>query len=102
MNPIRDESLKVSVSFRPLIQGQTLLDRYRLERRIGQGGMGVVWEAIELQTETPVALRALGNAFYANEAALINLRRAVRKPQDLCLSLSRLGVRARWFLKSGP
>ena len=83
MNPIHDDSLKVSISFRPLIQGQTLLERYRLESRIANGSMGVVWKAVDLESEKAVALRALANTFYPNEAALLNLRRGVQKFSSL-------------------
>ena len=39
--------------------GQVIHDRYRLERCIGEGGMGVVWSAQHCVTEKRVALKIL-------------------------------------------
>ncbi len=39
--------------------GDVLASRYRLERRLGEGGMGVVWEARQLATDKVVAVKVL-------------------------------------------
>jgi len=39
--------------------GKTLADRYRLKRILGQGGMGAVFEALDLQTQDPVAVKLI-------------------------------------------
>jgi eukaryotic-like serine/threonine-protein kinase len=39
--------------------GQVVAGRYRLERVVGEGGMGVVWAATHLVTEKPCALKFL-------------------------------------------
>ncbi len=41
--------------------GRTLAGRYRLERRIGLGGMGEVWAAEQLALARPVAVKLLGS-----------------------------------------
>jgi serine/threonine-protein kinase len=39
--------------------GQLIVDRYRLEAHIGEGGFGAVFRATELKLDRPVALKAL-------------------------------------------
>ena len=40
-------------------RGDTIADKYRLTRRLGAGGMGVVWEALHLVTGRPFAIKFL-------------------------------------------
>jgi len=42
-----------------LTAGELIVGRFRLERRLGQGGMGVVWAARHLVTRKAVALKFL-------------------------------------------
>jgi serine/threonine protein kinase len=39
--------------------GTVVAGRFRLERRLGEGGMGVVWQAVHVVTRKPVALKFL-------------------------------------------
>jgi serine/threonine-protein kinase len=56
-----------------LIQG-----RFRLERRIGQGGMGVVYEAKDLELDRQVAIKFLRDQRLGDASALSRFRREAR------------------------
>lgn len=43
----------------PPAEGSVIAQKYRLERVLGEGGMGAVWRAFNLQLEVPVALKLL-------------------------------------------
>jgi eukaryotic-like serine/threonine-protein kinase len=42
-----------------LVAGLVIGARYRLERRLGEGGMGVVWAATDVATDRPVAVKLM-------------------------------------------
>jgi serine/threonine protein kinase len=51
------------------LSGQTFDDKYYLEERLGEGGMGQVYRARHLLMDRPVALKVLHPRFVENEAA---------------------------------
>jgi serine/threonine protein kinase len=61
----------------PLI-GHTLDEKYRLEERLGVGGMGTVYRARHLLIDRPVAIKVLNRLFVEDEAARTRFRREAR------------------------
>jgi tRNA A-37 threonylcarbamoyl transferase component Bud32 len=47
----------------PDLTGQMIAQRYRIERRLGEGGMGVVYAAIDTRLEKKVAIKVLKEDF---------------------------------------
>jgi len=58
--------------------GQTFDEKYRLERLLGQGGMGAVFLATHLGTDRPVALKVISPDLMANREAFERFRREAR------------------------
>ncbi|HYJ45637.1 MAG TPA: serine/threonine-protein kinase, partial [Pyrinomonadaceae bacterium] len=58
--------------------GEVLDGKYRLERLLGQGGMGAVWLAIHLGTERPVALKLIAPEFMRNDEFVERFKREAR------------------------
>jgi eukaryotic-like serine/threonine-protein kinase len=63
-----------------LEQGKIVAGRYRLERRIGVGGMGEVWSATQTVTRKPVALKFLRDAASEKDVR----RRFLREARAAC------------------
>ncbi len=61
----------------PLV-GRVLDDKYRLDERLGEGGMGAVYRATHLLIDRPVAVKVLHPRFVEDEAAQQRFRREAR------------------------
>jgi hypothetical protein len=60
------------------LTGAPSLDGYAVTGRLGEGGMGVVWRAVQLSTGRTVALKLMGTASFGSERARLRFRREVR------------------------
>ena len=52
-------SVALPTGFEPGAEGRVIAQKYRLESLLGEGGMGSVWRAYNLQLEVPVAIKLL-------------------------------------------
>ena len=74
LRPIRPSPQR---SADPLI-GVTFDGKYRLDERLGQGGMGTVYRATHLLIDRPVAIKVLNPRFVEDEEAQERFRREAR------------------------
>ncbi|HVF50589.1 MAG TPA: serine/threonine-protein kinase [Pyrinomonadaceae bacterium] len=76
--PLRADSTQASaIPLDPLI-GRVLDGKYRLDERLGEGGMGTVYRAMHLLIERPVAVKVLNSRLVEDEGARERLRREAR------------------------
>ena len=54
--------------------GQVLADRYRIDSSIGEGGMSVVYRALDLEQNQLVAIKVLLASFLEDEVALTRFK----------------------------
>lgn len=66
-----------------LIEGQLIHRRYRLDRRLAQGGMGEVWKGYDIQLGRDVAIKALRSDVTNAEAKLMRLRAEAHNSANL-------------------
>ena len=66
-----------------LVEGQLIHRRYRLDRRLAQGGMGEVWKGHDIQLNRPVAIKALRDDQGNVEAKLHRLRAEAHNSANL-------------------
>ena len=55
-----------------------LLSHYRLIEKIGEGGMGVVWKAVDTTLDREVAIKVLPDAFSADAERLARFEREAK------------------------
>ena len=72
-----DSTVAMSAPVDPLI-GRTFDDKYRLDERLGTGGMGTVYRATHLLIDRPVAVKVLNQRYFEDEAAQARFRREAR------------------------
>ena len=77
--PIHEtERLGASPAARQQLEAGALLEeRFRIVRMLGQGGMGEVYEAVDVVLGTRVALKTVRLEQAANESALHRFRREI-------------------------
>lgn len=66
-----------------LIQGQLIHRRYRLDRRLAQGGMGEVWKGYDIELNRVVAIKALRGDLTNEESKLLRLRAEAHNSANL-------------------
>ncbi|HVG33829.1 MAG TPA: serine/threonine-protein kinase [Pyrinomonadaceae bacterium] len=72
-----DDTVAASIPVDPLI-GLTLDGKYRLDERLGKGGMGTVYRATHLLIDRSVAIKVLNPHFVEDEEAQERFRREAR------------------------
>jgi len=72
-----DATVAMEIPEDPLV-GLTLDEKYRLDARIGTGGMGTVYRATHLLIDRPVAVKVLNPHYVEDEAAQTRFRREAR------------------------
>jgi hypothetical protein len=60
------------------LESGTTLGRYRLDARIGEGGMGVVWRAVDTSLGRPVAIKLLPERFGRDPERVARFEREAR------------------------
>jgi serine/threonine-protein kinase len=67
----------------PIVPDQLVGERYRVQRRVGEGGMSVVYLALDTVTGERVAVKALSSELSSDTTAMARLRREARLGERL-------------------
>ncbi|HEY6079467.1 MAG TPA: serine/threonine-protein kinase [Polyangiaceae bacterium] len=62
----------------PLTPGNLIAERYRLERKLGAGGMGSVWLATDLSLDSTCAIKLVDPDKVGNEEVKVRIQREAR------------------------
>jgi serine/threonine protein kinase len=76
--PLRADETMMDFVVRDPLVGHVLDEKYRLDERLGEGGMGTVYRATHLLIDRPVAVKVLHTRFVEDEAAQARFRREAR------------------------
>ena len=75
--PLQADATIADVPLDPLL-GRVFDGKYRLDERLGSGGMGTVYRATHLLIDRPVALKVLSQRFVGDQTAQQRFRREAR------------------------
>ncbi|HEY9401395.1 MAG TPA: serine/threonine-protein kinase [Pyrinomonadaceae bacterium] len=75
---LRADSTVAAPALSDPLAGRVLDEKYRLDSRLGEGGMGTVYRATHLLIDRPVAVKVLHQRFVEDEAAQERFRREAR------------------------
>jgi serine/threonine-protein kinase len=75
---LRADSTVAAPALSDPLAGRVLDEKYRLDSRLGEGGMGMVYRATHLLIDRPVAVKVLHQRFVEDEAAQERFRREAR------------------------
>ncbi len=93
-SPLSSSTTQGSGDADPLV-GRVLGGRYRLEQRLGQGGMGTVYRALHTLMDKPIALKILRSEMAADNEAVARFHRearsASRLDHDHCIRVTDFG-----------
>lgn len=66
-NVLANNIVRKNIDMATELVGRVIDDKYKIEKKLGQGGMGAVYKATHLGTSRPVALKVIMPQFMANQ-----------------------------------